>query len=144
MKTTFKILLTCLSILWLNSSCSKDDSPILIIDDYFTTIDENPINDQLIGTIPLEINLNGLSRYTYTIISQSVENAIILRHGITGAEEKIISVYVNDETVFDFETNPVIMATIKVNAGSLKLDFSLEIHDTKTITVTINLNDLPD
>lgn len=139
MKTTFKILLTCLSILWLNSSCSKDDSPILIIDDYFTTIDENPINDQLIGTIPLEINLNGLSRYTYTIISQSVENAIILRHG-----EKIISVYVNDETVFDFETNPVIMATIKVNAGSLKLDFSLEIHDTKTITVTINLNDLPD
>jgi len=143
MKTTFKILLICLSILWLNSSCSKDDSPILIIDDYFTTIDENPISDQLIGTIPSELNSNRELYYSFTIISQSVEKAIILGNGGYFSTE-MISIYVNDETVFDFETNTVIMATIKVNAVSYKLDFSQEIHDTKTITVTVNLNDLAD
>ena len=143
MKTTFKILLTCLSILWLNSSCSKDDSPILIIDDYFTTIDENPISDQLIGTIPSELNSNRKLHYSFTIISQSVEKAILLGNGGYFSTE-MISIYVNDAAVFDFETNPVIVATIKVNAVSYNLDFSQEIHDTKTITVTINLNDLPD
>lgn len=141
MKTTLNIILCCLSIFWLNSSCSPDDLPVLVIDDYFTTIDENPINDQLIGTIPSKINSNRELFYSNTIISQSVENAIKLQNGFSGEK---ITIYVNDETVFDFETNPVIMATIKVNAVSFKLDFSLEIHDTKTITVIINLTDLPD
>jgi len=116
-----------LSILWLNNSCSKDDSPILIIDDYFMTIDENPINDQIIGTIPSEINSNRELYYSFTIISQSAENAIILGNGGYFSTE-MISIYVNDETVFDFETNPVIIATIKVSAVSYKLDFSQEIH----------------
>ncbi|WP_372795383.1 hypothetical protein [Lutibacter sp.] len=143
MKTTFKILVICLSILWLNNSCSKDDSPILVIDDYFITIHENPINDQLIGTIPSEINSNRELYYSFSIISQSAENAIILENGGYFSTE-MISIYVNDKTVFDFETNPIIIATIKVNAVSYKLDFSQEIHDTKTITITINLNDLAD
>ena len=143
MKTTFKIILCFLSIFWLNSSCSQDDLPVLVIEDYFTTIDENPINDQLIGSIPSELNSNRKLHYSFTIISQSVEKAIILGNGGYFSTE-MISIYVNDAAVFDFETNPVIVATIKVNAVSYNLDFSQEIHDTKTITVTINLNDLPD
>ena len=143
MKTTFKIILCCLTIFWLNSSCSPDDLPVLVIDDYFTTIDENPINDQLIGSIPSEINSNRGLHYSFIIISQSVEKAVLLRNGGYFSTE-MISIYVNDAAVFDFETNPVIMTTIKVNAVSYNLDFSQEIHDTKTITVTINLNDLPD
>ena len=143
MKTSFKILLSCLTIFWLNSSCSKDDLPVLVIDDYFTTIDENPINDQLIGSIPSEINSNRELHYSYTIISQSVENAIVLRNGGYFSTERI-SIYVKDATAFDYETNPAIEATVEVNVVSYNLDFSLEIHDTKTITVTINLNDLPE
>ena len=143
MKNTFKIILCFLSIYWLNSSCSQDDLPVLVIEDYFTTIDENPINDQLIGTIPSELNSNRELYYSFTIISQSVEKAIILGNGGYFSTE-MISIYVNDAAVFDFETNTVIMATIKVNAVSYKLDFSQEIHDTKTITVTVNLNDLAD
>ncbi len=143
MKITFKILFICVSSFWLISSCSKDDSPILVIDDYFITIDENPIDDQLIGTIPSEINSNRELYYFFTIVSQSAENAIIL--GNDGYfSTKRISIYVKDKTVFDFETNPIVVAKIKVSAVSYKLDFSQEIHDTKTITVTINLNDLAD
>lgn len=143
MKTIFKIQALSFFIILLITSCSKDDLPILEIKDYTTKIDENPSFDQFIGTIPSRINSKRELYYTFTILSQSVENALSIRNGGYYSTESG-SLYVNDETVFDFEINPVITATIKVNAVSYKLDFSEEIYDTKIITVAVNLNDLPE
>lgn len=143
MKTIFKIQALSFFIILLITSCSKDDLPILEIKDYNTAINENPSFDQLIGTIPSKTNSNRQLYYTFTFLSQSVENALSIRNGGYFSTESG-SLYVNNETVFDFETNPVITAVIKVNAVSYKLDFSEEIHDTKTITININLNDLPE
>jgi hypothetical protein len=127
-----------------NSSCSKsDDLPILVIDNFNVNINENPNYDQLIGTIPSHINENRPLYYTFEILSQSIENAISIRNDGIYSEEPG-SLFVNDETVFDFETNSVITAIIKVSAVSYRLDFSVEIHDSKTITAAINIIDLPE
>jgi hypothetical protein len=54
-------------------------------------------------------------------------------------------IFVNNPVLFDFETNPVLKVTLKVTKVRLKLDFVTMVPlDTKTITVTINLKDLPD
>ncbi len=143
MKTIFKIILCALSFFWMITSCSKDDLPILEISDYTTTVNENLTNNQLIGTIPSAVNSNRELYYATEIISQSVANAILISNGGYYSTENL-SVYVNDVSAFDFELHPVITATVKVKAVSYKLDFSQEIHDSKTITITINLKDLPE
>lgn len=144
MKTNFSIILISILTLFISSSCSEnDDSPILVIDDYIGAINENPESDQFIGTIPSYINGDRQLYYTFQILSQSIEDAISIRNAGLFSEESG-SLFVDDAAVFDFETNPVITAIIKVNAVSYRLDFSEEIHDTKTITVTINLIDLPE
>lgn len=138
MKTTFKIILHCLFIFWIIISCSKDDLDLFVVNDFTTSIDENPNQDQLIGSIPYQIN-RGLTEFIIT--SQNVPNAIRINnsYGLSNA-----SIYVQDQVLFDFETNPIIIATVKVNKVMPHLDFSQDILDTKIITVTINLNDLPE
>ncbi|PKQ43917.1 hypothetical protein [Confluentibacter flavum] len=138
MKTTFKIILCCLSVFWIIISCSKDDLDIFVVNDFTTTIDENPNQDQLIGIIPYQVN-KGLTEFIIT--SQNVPNAISINnsYGFSNA-----SIYVQDPVHFDFETNPIIIATIKVNRVIVHLDFSQDILDTKIITVSINLKDLPE
>ena len=137
MNTTFKIIFCCLSIFCLSSSCSSDDSlNSFLVNDYFTvTMDENPIENQLIGKISSKVDPGKF--LIYSILSPTAESAInILNYPETGL------IYVKDPSVFDFETNPVIKSTVTVYLVRYKLDFSTETLDTKTITVTINLKDL--
>jgi hypothetical protein len=138
MKSTFRILLICLPILGLNSSCSKDDSDLFVVNDFAVTMDENPSQDQLIGTIPYQINRGST---TFFITSQNVSNAISI---INSSYQYQASVYVHDPVLFDFETNPLIEASVRVNRVQSHLDLSEDVLDTKTIIITINLNDLPD
>ena len=136
MKTTFKIIFYCLSIFWLSSSCSSDDSSnSFFVNDFTVTMDENPIENQLIGKISSKVDPGKF--LIYSILSPTAESAInILNYPETGL------IYVKDPSVFDFETNPVIKSTVTVYLVRYKLDFSTETLDTKTITVTINLKDL--
>ena len=118
-----------------SSDESSDDNPIdlFVVNDYSVTMDENPTEYQLIGTIPYEVN-NGLGGVRFFITSQNVSNAIYLLEA---------SIYVNNPILFDFETNPIITANVKVERGYW-YEYSWTTLHTKTITVTINLNDLPD
>ncbi len=143
MKAIFKTSILIFFLVLLIGSCSEEDLPILEIKDYAATLNENPSINQFIGMIPSKTNSNRQLYYRYAILSQSVENAVTLGNGGYYSTENI-SLYVKDETVFDFETNPIIIVTIKVNAVSYKLDFSQQIHDSKTIAVTKALNDLPE
>lgn len=136
MKTTFKIILCCLTIFCLTSGCSKDDLDLFAVNDFTITMDENPNQDQLIGTIPYEVN-KGTTYFILT--SQNVPNAISINNSSC---LKMASIYVLEPTLFDFETNPVIEATVKVNRVMTHLDFSQEILESKTISITINLKDL--
>ncbi|PCE66055.1 hypothetical protein B7P33_01775 [Sediminicola luteus] len=89
--------------------------------DFSVTIDENPTNGQLLGTI----QASGSGNNTFSISTQSPANALSI-DTTTG------ELTVADLNLFDYETNPVITATILVESGV----------DTATITATINLNDV--
>ena len=116
-------------------NCSSDDNPkdLFVVNDYTVTMAENPTEYQLIGTIPYE-NFEEHTIIRFFITSQNVSNAIYFQ----GA-----SIHVYDPILFDFETNPIIVANVKVEQGNW-YQYGWQIQQTKTITVTINLNDLPD
>jgi hypothetical protein len=141
MKTTFKILFFSISILVLHSSCSPGvTSDAIFVKDFTIMMDENPTNDQLIGIIPKE----GLGSefITSSIVSQTVPNAVRIQNPNEIGSNML---YVNNASLFDFETHPEIKVTLKVNKVRTKLDFVTLVQlDTKTITATIKLNDLAD
>ncbi|WP_026451887.1 cadherin repeat domain-containing protein [Aequorivita capsosiphonis] len=109
-------------------SCSKDsDEPEqieknVLTQDFSTTMDENPTNGQLIGTISGTTNQGTV---TFSVIEQSPEDAFSIDSS-TG------ELKVAEASIFNFEINPTITGTIKVANETL-----FEIA-----TVTINLNDL--
>ncbi|MCB0372288.1 MAG: cadherin repeat domain-containing protein [Muricauda sp.] len=89
--------------------------------DLTTDMDENPTDGQIVGTI----QGNGSGTLSFSITSQTPTGALSIDAG-TG------ELSVVDPNLFDFETNPVITATILVDNGA----------ETATATVTINLNDV--
>ncbi|MGY0391091.1 hypothetical protein ACW5R3_00855 [Bizionia sp. KMM 8389] len=106
-------------------NCSSDDDLNTTFtpstNDYSITIDENPINGLLIGTIPSSTT----SSTNYTITSQSINNAL----RIDSSSGNLI---VNDAYVFDFETSPLITATVK------------NLENNNITNVSINLNNVDD
>ena len=124
-------------------NCSTDDSSdSSFVNDFTIEMDENPIDNQFIGRIPYEGPDSAVIFLTISILNQTVQNAIYI-NSPDSLESN--SLYVNNPVLFDFETNPVIKVTVRVNKVRLNLDFvTYDILETKTITVTINLNDLPD
>ncbi|OBX24313.1 MULTISPECIES: cadherin repeat domain-containing protein [Bizionia] len=106
-------------------NCSSDDDVNIPstppASSFDRTINENPIDGLLIGTIPTASS----SASNYSITSQSINGAL----RIDSATGNLI---VNNALVFDFETNPIITAVVT--------DLS-----TNAITnVTINLNNIDD
>ena len=138
MKTTFKTILCCLTIFWITGGCTRDDLDLFVVNDFTIIMDENPDQDKLIGTITYEVN-RGTTNFIIT--SQNVPNAISINNS---SGLKMASIYVHEPALFDFETNPLIEATVKVNRVMTHLDFSQEILESKTISITINLKDLPE
>lgn len=93
----------------------------LIAQDFAITIDENPSNGAVLGTV----QATGDGTLSYSITSQTPAGAIAINAN-TG------ELTVVDATLFDFETNPTINAVVDVTNSV----------STEDITVTINLNDL--
>ena len=110
------------------SSCSKDsDDPIaetitVSTSDFSVTMDENPTKGQIIGTVSGSTNQGTVS---FSITEQNPSGAFSI--DATSGELKVA-----DESLFDFETNPIITGTVKVANGAVF----------KNAAVTIALNDL--
>ena len=139
MKSVFRLISVTLGLVVLIVSCYEEPPVYLEVSDYSLTVRENPVHDQYIGIIPSEVN-NGDVMTVFTILSQSPENAIYILSGYSSTKKG--TVYVDDETVFDFETNPIITAIVKVDAVIYDHYYQPEVRDSKTITLTINLIDL--
>lgn len=93
----------------------------LSVQDFSTNIDENPTDGQSLGTI----QASGDTTLTYSITTQSPNGALNIN---ANSGELTVA----NPTLFDFEINPTITATVSVdNAGTVQ-----------TAAVTISLNDV--
>lgn len=116
------------SLLILFVSCSKDESPkepeqITVETENVTfTIDENPFENQLIGTIPGSTNSGSLE---FSMVEQSPTGAIIVDLG-TG------QLHVKNVSLFDYELYTSITGKVKVKNGTVS----------KTSTFQINIKDI--
>jgi len=100
------------------TSCGKDDGVTqTIVNDLTINFDENPTNGQVVGTVSAD------GSGVFSITSQTPAGALNIDPS-TG------ELTVADADLFDYETNPVITATISVEGAA------------NTGTVTVNLNDL--
>ena len=117
MKNIFMLAMVLLII-----SCSSDDETIITVStsDVNITIDENPIINQEIGTVQ---GITNQGSVTFSILEQTPNDALEV-NATTG------KITVMDETLFDFETNPIITSTIKVSNG--------EISDNSFVKITLN------
>ena len=119
MKKALKLtsLLTLIFMLTI-FSCNKDDEDVKInLQDLEVTINENPTDGEVIGTVQSDSN-NSL---TYSITTQTPSGAMSI-DAATG------ELTVADGSLFDFETNPIITATVSAT----------EAVNTATVTITIN------
>jgi len=117
--------ISVLLVLLLFFSCSENETSLEItisIEDFETTINENPELGQSLGIVNASTNIGDL---IYTIPEQSPTNAIEI-NSATG-ELKILTA-----SVFDFETNPTITGIVKVENSGVS----------DTANITINLNDV--
>lgn len=120
MKKTIKLINAVLLIFLITTyGCKKDDEIVITLDDFEVTIDENPTDGQVVGTV----QGNGTNTFTFSIDSQTPNGALNI-NASTG------ELTVADPTLFDFETNPTITATVSASEAQ------------NTATVTINLNDI--
>lgn len=109
-------------------SCSKDsDDPnpfeiTVTTSDFSITMDENPENEQVIGTVSGSTSAGSV---TFLLIEQTPANAFTIDPA--SGELKVLN-----KVLFDFEKNPTITGTVKVYNGIISEDAS----------VTITLNDL--
>jgi len=107
-----------LALLITTFSCNKDDDPIIInLQNLEVTVDENPTVGQVIGTVQSDSN----SALTFSIASQTPNGAVEINES-TG------ELSVADATLFDYEVNPTITATVAADEAE------------NTATVTINVN----
>ena len=119
MKNTLKLI--AITLLLTTFGCSSDDEVNYEITtvDFVESIDENPTNGDVLGTV----EATGNGTLSYSITSQNPTGALAL-NTTTG------ELTVADATLFDFETNPAITANVSVSNS----------ENTETILVTISLN----
>ena len=106
-------------------SCSNDDpGPIsgITANDLSVTIDENPTNGDVLGTISASTSQGTLS---FSFTNQSPANAMAV-------DEETGQLTVADESLFDFETNPSLTGTVSITNGI----------NVTGVSVTITLNDV--
>ncbi len=124
-KFCFSVLIVLFTLF---SSCSKDDpkSEEVIVtvqtEDKTFTIDENPTENQLIGTVPGTTNQGSV---TFSIIEQ-------IPVGAFSIDAKTGQLYVDKTSIYDFETNTSITGKVKVENGNIS----------KESTIVITINDL--
>jgi hypothetical protein len=104
-------------------SCHSDDEQATVsIQNFAATVNENPVNGQIIG----KVQTTGSGKLSYNITVQTPTGAL----GINSSTGELT---VTNAALFDFETNPVITATVTV-AGAV---------NTGTVTISlINVNEI--
>ena len=113
----FTIVFTLLMLITIG--CNKDDDQPnnVNLQSLELTLDENPSNGEIIGTIQTD----GGSAINFSIVSQSPSGALNIG-GSTG------ELTIANATLFDFETNPTITATVTADNAE------------NSASITINLN----
>lgn len=115
MKNAFFIFLTVIVFI----SCNKDnDETTVAAIDFITTIDENPTEGQIIGSVEGTTN-NG--SVTFSISTQSPGNSFEINSS-TG------QLSVVDVSQFDYELNTIITGTVKVANGDVYKDVNITIN----------------
>ena len=131
MNTKNIILKTLLIVIIIGfTSCSSDSDSndnntneiTVSTSNFSVTIDENPTNGQVLGTVTGTTNQGSV---VFTISNQTPEDAFKIDAN-TG------ELSVNNEILFDFEINPIITGTVKVINGNVSKD----------AIITININDV--
>lgn len=111
MKSVLKITGLLLALMLINYSCSKDDEVPVNLKELEISIDENPTNGQVVGTVQSDKNEGSL---TFSITTQTPTGAL-------GINLNTGELTVANATLFDFETNPMITAIVAVdNEGDTK------------------------
>tara|TARA_R110002049_G_scaffold87533_1_gene221897 strand:+ start:42161 stop:43300 length:1140 start_codon:yes stop_codon:yes gene_type:complete len=121
MKTSFRLNnLLALALIITTFGCNKDDDDTPItLQGLEVAIDENPTIAQVLGTVQSDSD----SPLTYSIDSQTPSGAL----NIDASSGELT---VADATIFDFETNVVISATVSAEGA------------VNTAAVTININNV--
>lgn len=137
-KSSFYLALLAILV---NISCSNDDETaqtmqtvIVNIEDFTITIDENPTNGAVLGT--METDGNGNLGFSIT-----TENPA----GALGIDEATGELSVADASLFDFETNPIITATVTADNAEDSASITVNLNNVNEVTaqaleVTIDEN----
>ena len=115
----------CLSLLLFASSCSDNDPkpPIVEVEDFEITIDENQQAGTVLGTVEATTNKKTLS---FEIQSQTPAGAFAI-DATTG------EITVADASKFDFETNPVIAGVVLAVNGKVESEINVTVNLQKVI-----------
>ena len=118
-----KFTLSILALSFLTLSCSNDDnnSTSINLQDLEVTIDENPTNGVVLGSV----QSNSSSPLTFSIVSQIPAGALEI--DATTGELTVL-----DAGLFDFETNSTVTAIVSASGAS------------NNATITIDLVDKPE
>ena len=119
-----KTLLLALLIVTYSCSNDDDDVPIINLEDLEVTIDENPTNGQIIGTVQSNSN----SSLTFSITSQTPSGAL----NIDASSGELT---VADAALFDFETNPIITATVSANEAQNTSSVIINVNNTNELSI---------
>jgi formylglycine-generating enzyme required for sulfatase activity len=134
------LLLNILLILFSCSSAENEDNtenPIEIIittNDFIATINENPISNQILGIVNASTNQGNL---IFSIYSQTQNGAVEI-DSVTG------ELKVANESIFDYESTPIISGIIKVSNNSIfeLLNFTINLNDIEEPIFNIVLKDI--
>ena len=107
------------------------DESTLSAQDFTVTIDENPINGQVLGNITATADAS--SAITYSITSQTPSGAMAI-DATTG------QLTVADSTLFDYESNTSLTADISVKTATKSEDVTatISLNDLSEITISVN------
>lgn len=126
-----------LSVLLITIGCNNDDDATtnieVSLEDLEVTIDENPTNGQVIGTIQANGSTSG-----FDISSQSPSGAL-------GIDPSSGELTVADASLFDYESNPTITATVSTNNAESPASVTITLNNVNEVTaqsleVTIDEN----
>jgi len=113
-------------LITLHFGCRKDDGPealaaVITISNFETSVEENPVENQVLGTISASTNTGTL---VFSLTGQTPSGAL----SINASSGQLT---VADPSVFVFETNPTITATVQAKVEDVA----------KTANITINVTE---
>ncbi|MEM9337992.1 MAG: cadherin repeat domain-containing protein [Bacteroidota bacterium] len=123
-------------------SCGEDEevASLLEAEGFSTTIDENPSAGQELGTVNATTNLTSI---TFRLVSQSIAGAMEV-DASSGA------VIVQQESDFDFETNPTLTAIVSASDGvkTIEVDIEVTLNDVEGVITSsdfsVSVDENPD